>query len=227
MTAPDPAALDDATLEALLGDVQDIDDATDAPPADWKPPTYAEHKATLEKLQKANNSAKNMRLRLSKGNPPSPAAVPPKPGTPAAGAPQGDPAPVDAAKLRAEIEAEYKAKQDTAAVQSAAVTALVAAGLVLPAENRTAAVRRAVKLLDLEGVTADDSAAVDAAIDDVKKLYPGLFAAPATEGDGGRVPVKGHLRRLGGPGAAAAAGSGGKAVSSAELLAQKIFGNTG
>lgn len=225
MTAPDPAPLDDATLEALLGDVQEIDDATDTPPADWKPPTYAEQKAMEAKLQKANNSARNMRLRL-KGTP-SPAAIPPKPGTPAAGVPQGDPAPVDAAKLRAEIEAEYKAKQDTAAVQSVAVTALVAAGLALPAENRTAAVRRAVKLLDLDGVTADDSAAVDAAIDDVKKLYPGLFAAPAAEGDGGRVPVKGHLRRLGGPGAAAGAGSGGKAVSSAEQLAQKIFGNTG
>jgi hypothetical protein len=138
MTAPDPAAgLDDATLEALLGDVQEIDDVTDTPPADWKPPTYAEQKAMEAKLQKANNSARNMRLRL-KGTP-SPAAIPPKPGTPAAGAPQGDPAPVDAAKLRAEIEAEYKAKQDTAAVQSAAVTALVAAGLALPAENRTGA----------------------------------------------------------------------------------------
>lgn len=226
MTAPDPSAanLDDATLEALLGDVTEIDNATDTPPADWKPPTWAEHKAIQDKLQRANNSAKNLRLKL-RGNP-SPGAVPPKPGSPAATPPaQGDPAPVDAAKLRAEIEAEFKTKQDAAAVQSAAVTALVAAGLKLPTENRTAAARRAIKLLDLDGVTPDDTTAIDAAIDAAKAMYPGLFTDAGGSPANG-TPVRAHTRRLGGPGAAAGTGTGGKAKTAAEQLAESIFGTS-
>jgi hypothetical protein len=225
MTAPDPAALDDAAIEALLGDVTAIDDATDTPPADWKPPTWAEHKALQDKLSKANNSAKNIRLRLKDATKATPASVPPKPGSPAAGQGGDDKPPVDAAALRAEIEAEYKAKQDAAATQSAAVTALVAAGLKLPAEKRTAAVKRAVRLLDLDGVSADDSAALDAAIDEVKAAWPALFGV-ADGGDEGKTPVRAHQRRLGGPGAAAGTGTGGKALSAAEQLAQSIFGTS-
>jgi len=227
MTAPDPAAgLDDAAIEALLGDVDALDKDTDAPPADWKPLTYAEQRALEGKLSKANNSAKNIRLKLASATKATPAAILPKPGSPAAGGqPQNEPAPVDAAKLRAEIEAEYKTKQEAAAVQTAAVTALVAAGLKLPADKRTVAVRRAVKLLELDGVSADDSAAMDAAIDEVKASWPGLFGSGDDgSSDKSTTSVKSHQRRLGGPSASAGTGSGGQALTSAELLAQKIFG---
>lgn len=227
MTAPDPAAgLDDAAIEALLGDVDALDKDTDAPPTDWKPLTYAEQRALESKLSRANNSAKNIRLKLKDVTKGSPAAIPPKPGSPAAGGgqPQGDPTPVDAAALRAEITAEFAAKQEAAAVQSSAVTALVAAGLKLPAEKRTAAVKRAVKLLELDGISADDSAGLDAAIDDVKKAWPGLFSTG--DGDEGSADKgkKPPVRRLGGPSAASSTGAGGQTLSSAELLAQAIFG---
>lgn len=224
-----PAALDDATIEALLGDADKLDKDTLTPPADWKPPTFEEWTAHQDKLSKANNSAKNIRLKLAElqgKRPATPAAIPPKPGSPAAG---GDDKQVDAAALRAEIEAEYKAKQDAAAVQSAAVTALVAAGLKLPSEKRTAAAKRALGLLDLSTVTgADDIAGIEAAIEDARTSFPGLFEGSddGDAGNGRKVPVKGHQRRLGGPGAASAGkNDAGNAASTVEQLAAKIFGN--
>jgi hypothetical protein len=221
--------LDDAAIEALLGDVDAIDKDTDQPPADWKPPTWAEHRAMEEKLRKANSGAKNVRLKLAslQGKPGTPAAIPPKPGTPAAAA--GDAK--TEAQIRAEIEAEYKAKQDTAATQSAAVTALVAAGLKLPAEKRTAAAKRALGLLDLSTVTgADDTAGIEAAVDDARSNFPGLFddAGDDGNGNGRKVPVKSHQRRLGGPGAASTGkNDAGNAVPAVEQLAAKIFGTVG
>ena len=221
--------LDDAAIEALLGDVDAIDKDTDQPPADWKPPTWAEHKAMEEKLRKANSGAKNVRLKLAElKKPGTPAAIPPKPGSPAAG---GDSDAKTEAQIRAEVEAEYKAKQDTAATQSAAVTALVAAGLKLPAEKRTAAAKRALGLLDLSAVTgADDAAGIDAAVDDARSSFPGLFedSGEGDNGNGRKVPVKGHQRRLGGPGAASTGkNDSGQAVPAVEQLAAKIFGTVG
>jgi hypothetical protein len=220
----DEIEIDDAALEALLaGD--DEDDTGDGkaagnePPSDWKPPTYAEWKAAQDKVTAANGNARNLRLKFKEyRDQHGPKPAPPKTGASAGG--NGDQGKTEA-QIRAELDAEYKAKQAAQTVQTEAVTALVAAGLQLPedAKRRSAAARRAIKLLDLDGVDPGDADGIAAAIEDLKSDHPGLFAASAKDDED---TTKTKRRRVGGPSGRAPQGDG-KALSNNEQLARALL----
>lgn len=211
--------LDDATLDALLGDGGAADagtgkaddgsgDGTDGGADNWTPPTREEWEAAQSKIQRANNNAKNLRLKI-KG---SPVNMPQH---------KGPTTETDPDKIRAEIEADVKAKYETqrtrATIETSAVTALVAAGLTLPEKqaDRLSAVRRAVRLLDLDAVT-EDGGGLEDAIEEVRDQFPGLFGTAATGAGKPR-------RRLD----SAPRGAGVQTKSNLELLRDTIFSPQG
>lgn len=225
----DDLEIDDADLERLLADDDEDDtgdgNGDDQPPSDWKPPTYAEWKAEQAKTATANSNAKNLRLKFKEYRTQhGPKPAPPVNGQGGQQGGQGGTGKTEA-EIRAELAAEFKAKQDAASVQTEAVTALVAAGLQLPkdAGKRAAVARRAIKLMDLDGVEAGDADGIAAAIAELQEDYPGLFGSAKTEDDEDDTrPPKARRTRVGGPGARSTK-SDGRAMSTNEQLAQALL----
>jgi hypothetical protein len=219
----DEIEIDDADLERLLEDPEDEGDGNDAePPADWKPPTFAEWKATQDAKVKANTNAKQLRLKFNEYR----KQHGPKPGPPpnGQGGQQGQGTGKTEAEIRAELKAEYDAQRSAATVQTEAITALVTAGLQLPkdAGKRTAAARKAIRLMDLDGIDPGDADAIESAIEELREDYPGLFvSAKADEDDEDEKLVRRPRRALGGPGARTTRDNG-KPLSNNEQLARAL-----
>lgn len=218
----DDVEIDDADLERLLNqdDEDDQDGDGNDPPADWKPPTFAEWKAAQDKATRANSNAKQLRLKFNEyrkqhGPKPAPPSGSGKPG-------DGEKTKTEA-EIRAELAAEFKSKQDAAAVQTEAVTALVAAGLQLPKDvaKRTTAARKAIRLMDLDGVEPGDTAGIAQAIEDLKDEYPGLFGPTKDEDDEDEKPRRKSRQPIGGPGARTTKQDG-RPLSNNEMLARAL-----
>lgn len=129
-------------------------------------------------LDKANGNARRYREKLKSGAAPSPADMPAKAATAAGDAKTDAPVDVEAVKaqLRAELEAEFNSKREADQAAAEATRQLVAAGLQLPEEpkKRTAALRKALKLIDLDSADPDD---VELAVSELQDTMPSLFGA--------------------------------------------------
>lgn len=141
---------------------------------DGKPFTKADHDALQTALAAARKEARTAK-RAAKGKP----------------------ADKDAAATEAAQAAEAKYKPIV--VKTAARGALAEAGLILPKGKEQAAIGKALKLLDMDEIDLTDDGDVEGLeeqIDELKGLYPELFARKGTRrvdgADRGTSPAKGQ-----------------------------------
>lgn len=181
---------DDDDQDPNVDDVDPGDDDQDGDDqdADWSPPkTKAEFDAMVAKM--GNAEAAKWRRRATGKDPnwkPGGDKPESKPG--GDGSEQGDknrsPDEIKAA-VRAELEAEYKAKAEQDNLRAEVSVSLMSAGLALPddvadnpAEARKA-VARVVRMMDLDNLVLEDGKVegLDEEIAALRKLHPGLFKA--------------------------------------------------
>lgn len=172
---------------------------------DWEPPKT---KAEFEKLirERGNAEAAKWRRRATGKDPkwkpngdPAPKTDPPK----RDGDDDKRTADQIKAEVRAELEAEFKAKADQDNLRAEVSVALMSAGLALPddvadnpAEARKA-VARVVRMMDLDNLVLEDGRVegLDDEIATLRKSMPGLFkpggGRPRTRG-GDQAPKSGR-----------------------------------
>ena len=196
---------DSGTDTGNADDSNDDDDAT----GDWKPPTKADWDKVQESLRKARRDARVARKTgtgtSTGGN---------------SGSPDDDKP--DVAKAVAEAVTAADGKWKPMVVRSAARAAFTEAGLVLPKGNADRAMKRVMRLLDVEELDITDDGDVEGLseqVEEIKADYPDLFAGNGT-GAGGRP-------RGGGKVDASDRGTGGgKAKSASELQAAALLGSS-
>lgn len=138
------------------------DAAAAATKDDGSPVTAADWVALNEALRKARKDAREAKRA--------------KPQEPTSEAPDVD-------KVKAEAIAEAAAQWKPRVVKQAARSAFLEAGLVLPKDNADAAMSRALKLLEMDDLDITDDGQVDGLreqVDEIKRDFPELFAAPRT-----------------------------------------------
>jgi hypothetical protein len=177
-------------------------------PDDFKPPSQAEWARTQAALKKANDDAKRHRLRNKELED------------------QGRANESDHEKQLREAREEGEKRYRAPLVRTAARSALVEAGALAflqeekepesqaAREKGESRLTRLLKLVDMDGLDIDEDGAVsglEAAVDDLRRDYPELFAAPAR---------KAKVRPTGAPRPAAAE----KPKSTAEQHAARILG---
>jgi len=174
-------------------DEEDGDEGEGEGQDDWKPPTRQEWRKTQRLLKKANRQAANLRTQQKSGQ-----------GTQQESGEDTE-AKITAAKEEGKTEAEGRWKPIV--VRQAAKAAFAEAGV------STSAMKRVLKMLDLDEIEIDDDGEVDGLdeqIADIKDELPELFSGarrPAKSVDGGN---KGS--------------GGGKPKSSASVLAARLTG---
>ena len=140
---------------------------------EYTPPSKEEWEKTQQALTKANGEAKKYRLRLKTERE--------KAGQSAASdAATGGASPAEVEKARKEAEREVMAKADSRIIKSEAKSALVAAGLV---DTSPDAVKRVVRMLDMDDLSVDDDGEVEGLDDAVRSLMsttPALFRTKKT-----------------------------------------------
>lgn len=170
-----------------------------APPVkpDGTPYTMADIEALQEALRKARKDARAAARGRGVELPPV----------------DGDDSAPDVDKLRAEVESAAVAKWKPLVVRTAARSAFVEAGLVLPKDGADEALARVVRLLDLDDIDVTEDGQVDGLaeqVDEIKRDFPELFASarrPAARVDAGGKPAAPVAPK-----------------SSAELLAAQLLG---
>lgn len=182
----------------------------DGPPlrADGKPMTSADVAALREALTKARKDARSAKRTAKDGSTPA------KGGD---GSGDQESAP-NADEIRREIETAAEAKYKPMLVRQAARAAFAEAGLVTGKNgNADAAMKRVIRLLDLDDLDVDEDGSVDGLdeqIAEIKQEFPDLFGSAT----GGR-------RRTGSVDGADKSGqAGSKVKSSAEALSDQLFG---
>lgn len=123
---------------------------------DGSPVTRADWDALQEALRKARKDARTARR-----------------------SPTDAPSADDADAVRAEVEQAAVGKWKPLVVRSAARSAFVEAGLVLPKDGTDAAMARVVRLLDLDDLDVADDGQVDGLreqVEEIRRDFPELFA---------------------------------------------------
>jgi hypothetical protein len=199
---------DDQDTGTDTGDADDSDDDDDAA-NDWKPPTKADWDKVQESLRKARRDARAAR-KTGTGT-----------GTGSNGD-SGDTDKVDVTKAVADAVTTADGKWKPMVVRSAARAAFTEAGLVLPKGNAERAMKRVMRLLDIEDLDITDDGDVDGLteqVEEIKSDYPDLFASNGT-GTGGRARGGGRVD------ASDRGTGGGKAKSASELQAAALLGSS-
>lgn len=146
------------TVDAEDEDTEPAEDS--AEDSDWTPPSKEDWVKVNEALRKARQDA-----RAAKRAKNAPSA-------------EGEKNPED---VEAEITGRVEAKYKGVVVRQAARAAFAEAGLVLPKGREDSALKKALKLLDVDDIdiTADgDVDGLAEQIEDIKADYPELFARP-------------------------------------------------
>jgi hypothetical protein len=191
--------------EDVTTDAQDGAEGQDEPALreDGKPVTAADWAALREALTKARKDARTAK-RTAKGGS----------GTATGGAGSEEGAPnVD--EIRRESETAAEAKWKPTVVRTAARAAFAEAGLV-SGKSGDAAMKRAIRLLDLADLDVDEDGNVEGLeeqIDEIKADFPELFAARRNGRPGGGVDGADKSDR-----------ASNKVKSSAQTITDQLFG---
>lgn len=156
----DTSTVDTTDTDDTTTDDQDTAGDTD----DWKPPTKADWDAVQAALTKARREARAAKRKPAGTGSNGDATTAEKP---------------DPEKAAAEATAAAENKWKPLLVRTAARTAFVEAGLVLPKSNADGAMARVVKLLDLDDLEITDDGQVDGLREQVEEIradFPELFA---------------------------------------------------
>jgi hypothetical protein len=150
---------------------------------DWTPPTREEFEKLKGDLGRTREEAKQHRLKLK--------AEREKASGNGSGATSAAPGGQPAIDLEGERR-KWQAETDKRIIGERARTALAAAGLVIPdGQDSNAAISRAVRMMDLDSCALTDTGSVsglDAELDSLRAMYPGMFKAARRTGasvDGG------------------------------------------
>lgn len=198
----DQDAQDDGAETGAQGDAEDQDEP--ALRDDGKPVTAADWSALREALTKARKDARTAKRDSKSGA-----------GGTSGDADSGKSAP-NAEEIRNQAETAAAAKWKPTVVRTAARAAFAEAGLVA-GKGGDAALKRAIRLLDLEDLDVDEDGNVDGLdeqIDEIKGEFPELFVARRSGGrpNGGvdGADKSGHVSN--------------KQKTSAQAIADSLFG---